>query len=72
MNIEYIAQPNTQIGRLIAHLLETEPKRMVLVSAFVGLQTIMRIEEQVLNLKGKGADIRFIIGIDLGGTSRGY
>jgi len=63
MDVQYIAQPNIQIGKILAQLLDAEPKRTVLVSAFVGLQTILRIKDQVLDLKGKGSDIRFIIGI---------
>ena len=70
MNVQYIAQPNIQIGKILAQLLDAEPKRTVFVSAFVGLQTILRIKDQVLDLKGKGSDIRFIFGIDLGGTSQ--
>src|SRR4030042_2088231 len=70
MNVQYIAQPNIQLGKILAELLDTEPKRAVFVSAFVGLQTIVRIKDQVLDLKGKGSDIRFIFGIDLGGTSQ--
>jgi HKD family nuclease len=70
MNVEYIAQPNIQIGKIMAQLLDAEPKRIVFVSAFVGLQTVLRIKDQVLDLQRKGGDIRFVLGIDLGGTSQ--
>jgi hypothetical protein len=70
MNVEYIAQPDHQLGRLLSGLLDSEPNRVVFASAFVGLQTIMRIRDQVLNLKEKGSEIRFVLGIDLRGTSQ--
>ena len=43
---------------------------IVFVSAFVSVQTIMRVKGQILRLKGTGSDIRFVLGIDLDGTSR--
>jgi len=70
MDIEYIAQPNKQLGKILAQLLDAKPKRTIFVSAFVGLQTIIRIKHQILELKGAGSDVRFILGIDLGGTSQ--
>ncbi|HEX9665820.1 MAG TPA: hypothetical protein VGA95_04590, partial [Thermodesulfobacteriota bacterium] len=70
MNIQYIIQPDQQLGNLLADRLDTSPKRVVFVSAFVGLHTIMRIKEQTLDLKGSGSDIQFVLGIDLGGTSQ--
>jgi hypothetical protein len=70
MKVEYIAQPDYQLGIILTELLDDEPKRAVFVSAFVGLQTIMRIKDQVLDLREKGSEIRFVLGIDLGGTSQ--
>ncbi|HBG91844.1 MAG: hypothetical protein A2X54_07115 [Nitrospirae bacterium GWF2_44_13] len=70
MNVEYIVQPDRQIGAILAELLDTSPKRVVFVSAFVRLQTIMRIKPTALTLKAEGSDIRFVVGIDLGGTSQ--
>ena len=69
MKVKYIAQPDQQLGRILSELLDKEPKRVVFVSAFVGLQTIMRVKDQIGGLKSKGSDIRFVLGIDLGGTS---
>ena len=43
---------------------------IIFVSAFVSVQTIMRVKRQILGLKESGSDIRFVLGIDLGGTSR--
>src|SRR3972149_194902 len=70
MYVDYIAQPSDQLGKILAQLLDIKPKRAIFVSAFVGLQTIVRIKDQVLNLRRIGSDIRFVLGIDLGGTSQ--
>ncbi len=70
MKVEYLAQPDVQLGRILSELLESEPKRAVLVSAFVGLQTIMRLKAHVSDLRDRGAEILFVVGIDMGGTSQ--
>ena len=72
MNVDYIVQPDTQLGRILSNMLDANPSasRIVFVSAFVSLQTIMRLKQQILDLKGNGVDIRFVLGIDLGGTSQ--
>ena len=72
MHIDYIAQPDTQLGNVLSNMLDADPpaSSIVFVSAFVSVQTIMRVKRQVLGLKGSGSDIRFVLGIDLGGTSR--
>jgi len=70
MNVEYIAQPEHQLGRILTALLDAEPNKAVFVSAFVGIQTLMRMKDQVIALREKPSDVRFVIGIDLGGTSQ--
>lgn len=72
MNVRYIVQPDSQLGIALSDMLDAAPltSRIVFVSAFVSIQTIMRIKQQVLGLKKNGADIRFVFGIDLGGTSQ--
>ena len=72
MHIDYIAQPDTQLGNVLSNMLDADPpaSSIVFVSAFVSVQTIMRVKGQILGLKGTGSDIRFVFGIDLGGTSR--
>ena len=72
MHIDYIAQPDTQLGNVLSTMLDADPpaSSIVFVSAFVSVQTIMRVKGQILGLKGTGSDIRFVLGIDLGGTSR--
>lgn len=70
MNVEYIVQPNYQLGKILEELLDSKPKQAVFVSAFIGLQTILRIKAPVLTLKEKGSQVCFVLGIDLGGTSQ--
>ena len=72
MNVEYIVQPDTQLGKMLSEMLDADPSpsRIVFVSAFVSLQTIMRVKYQLLELKGHGVDFLFVLGIDLGGTSQ--
>lgn len=70
MKVEYVVQPDNQLGRILLELLETSPKRVVFVSAFVSLQTIMRIKDRILHLLQEDSQIRFVLGIDLGGTSQ--
>lgn len=56
---------------MISEFLESTPPpgEVIFVSAFVALQTIMRIKEQVSDLRNRNCSIRFVVGIDLGGTS---
>ncbi|HEX9692343.1 MAG TPA: phospholipase D family protein [Gemmatimonadales bacterium] len=72
MKVEYMTQPDTQLGRVLADLLGSDPTpaRVVFVSAFVSVQTLMRVKQQILDLRDGGADIRFVLGIDLWGTSQ--
>ena len=72
MDINYIAQPDNQLGNVLSKMLDANPpaSSIIFVSAFVSLQTIMRVKRQILGLKERGSDIRFVLGIDLGGTSR--
>ncbi len=72
MKVEYLSQPDVQLGAVLTKMLgpSTPASRVVFVSAFVGLQAIMRIKDQVADLKASGTDIRFTLGIDLNGTSQ--
>ena len=72
MNIETISQPETQIGVAIDKLLgeDSTYKRVVFVSAFVALRTILRLRERLLSQVENGACLCLTVGIDLGGTSR--
>lgn len=72
MRVEYLAQPDIQLGRIIFELITSEPlpKHAILVSAFVSLQTIIRLKNPILCLKETGSSVRFVLGIDMGGTSQ--
>jgi hypothetical protein len=70
--ITTITQPESQLGSEISELLDSEVSytRIVLVSAFVALRTILRLREPLLFHVENGTTLRFTLGIDLGGTSR--
>jgi len=72
MNISIVSQPETQLGNEIDALLEQDVPypRIVFVSAFVALGTILRLRERLLERMHGGASLRFSVGIDFGGTSR--
>ena len=72
MNITTVAQPETQLGNEIDGLLneDTVYSRIVLVSAFVALRTVLRLRERLLEKTADGSRLHFTVGIDLGGTSR--
>lgn len=67
-----ITQPDHQLGNEISTLLETDAgfREITFVSAFVSLRTVLRLREDLLALESRGCAIRFIVGIDLGGTSQ--
>lgn len=72
MIIRTVTQPENQLGNEISELLNSEVSysRIVFVSAFVALRTILRLRERLLGYVETGANLRFTVGIDLGGTSR--
>ena len=72
MHIDYIAQPDNSLGTVLSNMLDAKPpaSSLVFVSAFVSVQAVMRVKRPILKLKECGSDIRFVLGIDLGGTSR--
>ncbi len=67
-----LVQPESQLGLIFADLLASERRysRIVFVSAFTALRTILRLREGVLAAAEAGAVVRLTLGIDLGGTSR--
>ena len=72
MQIEFLTQPDVRVGDLIdasmsAHGLPTE---FVIVSAFASLGTILRLKPRVLAMKAAACDVRLVLGVDLGGTSK--
>ncbi len=71
MHIQFITQPDIQFGRILLDNLGTVPypRRVIFVSAFSNLQTILRLKVPILTVRDAGASIRFVLGIDLDGTS---
>ncbi|HEX3716493.1 MAG TPA: phospholipase D-like domain-containing protein [Verrucomicrobiae bacterium] len=71
MTSRTIAQPAVQLGQEIDTLLESEARyeRITFVSAFVALRTILRLRDRLLTRFQTGCRLRFVVGIDLGGTS---
>jgi HKD family nuclease len=71
MDVCYIIQPDQSHGRILSGLLTQvpPPKRVVIVSAFAGLQTVMRFKHTLLGLAENGAAVRIVIGVDMRGTS---
>jgi len=72
MIIRTVMQPDNQLGNQVSELLNSRARysRIVFVSAFVALRTILRLRERLLLHIEDGAILRLTIGIDLGGTSR--
>lgn len=72
MNTTTLAQPETQLGPQLEGLLDTGTcySRVVFVSAFTALRTILRLRDRLLRSVENGATLRLTVGIDLGGTSR--
>lgn len=72
MNTTIIAQPNTRLGVQIELLLESEIEysRIVFVSAFTALRTILRFRDRLIAAAETGTAVRLVIGIDMGGTSQ--
>lgn len=72
MIIRTVTQPENQLGNEISELINAERAytRIVFVSAFVALRTILRLRESLLRHVEAGTRLRLTIGIDLGGTSR--
>src|SRR5580658_2106814 len=72
MNVRHLAQPDHYFGRILLSLLQQNPapRQVILVSAFTGLQTVMRFKHVLLGLAETGALARIVVGVDMGGTSR--
>ena len=72
MNIKTVSQPETQLGNEISRILDGQESfsRIVFVSAFVALRTILRLRDRLLAHVSNGSRVRFTVGVDLNGTSR--
>jgi HKD family nuclease len=72
MKNDYIIQPEEQFGKVLLEYLKAtpSPKKVVFVSAFSAWQTLMRFKSQLLLLAKNGCQIRIVLGVDMGGTSK--
>lgn len=73
MDIRFIGQPTQQFGILIDQVLDGSvevPSELVLVSAWVSRQALLRYRSRILTHRDAGAAIRLVTGVDLGGTSQ--
>lgn len=67
-----LSQPEFQLGNEFMALLASNLRyrRIIFVSAFTALKTMLRLRERLLAAVDAGAIVRLVLGIDLGGTSR--
>ncbi|MBW8283104.1 MAG: phospholipase D family protein [Rhizobium sp.] len=67
-----VYQPVKQLGSQLHELLDEneDVRKIVFVSAFVALRSVLRLRDIVLFHKEEGASVKIIVGIDLGGTSK--
>ncbi len=72
MNLEFIAQPDRRVGDTITDAIQKHgvPRELIIVSAFASLTTILRFKPSVEAVKSVGGEVRLVLGVDLGGTSR--
>lgn len=72
MEIKILKQPDEQLGSFISECIKEKQycKKIIFISAFVSLKTILRLRDNLLNQKEYGAEIIFNVGIDLYGTSK--
>jgi hypothetical protein len=72
METTTFSQPESPLGNEFMELLAASRpfSRIVFVSAFTALKTILRLRESMIAALIARATVRLILGIDLGGTSR--
>ncbi len=72
MQVNFIAQPQEQLGVLLQSCLESpaQPIYVAIVSAFVSLQAVLRLKRRLLELHTGTTVVRVVVGVDMGGTSK--
>jgi hypothetical protein len=72
MEIGYLTQPSIRVGDEIEKSISVAgtPRELVVVSAFASLPTVLRFKPKVADIKADGGDVRLVLGVDLGGTSK--
>lgn len=72
MQVNFIAQPEEQLGKLLTAALEADPapSKVVMVSAFASLQAVLRLKATLCGLHADAAQVLIVVGVDMGGTSK--
>lgn len=72
MQVNFIAQPQEQLGRLLTTALEADPvpTEVVMVAAFASLQAVLRVKARLCDLRARDTRVRVVVGVDMGGTSK--
>ena len=72
LRVNYLARPDLQFGQFLTDALAAEPapRRIVIVSAFAALQTVLRFRPRLLSLRDAGTSVSVVLGVDLGGTTK--
>lgn len=72
MLINFIAQPQQQLGVLLTAAISTPntPTKVTLVSAFASLTAVLRLKRRLHELKATGTLVRVVVGVDMGGTGK--
>lgn len=72
MQVNFIAQPQVQLGMLLTASLNAAatPTSVVLVSAFASFQAVLRLKARLCALHAGGTAVRMVVGVDMGGTSK--
>jgi hypothetical protein len=72
MEVEFLTQPDILVGELIDNSIAQlgMPLEFVMVSAFASLPTVLRFRPKIAQIKAAGGDVRIVLGVDLGGTSK--
>ncbi|PHV09240.1 hypothetical protein CSQ96_01750 [Janthinobacterium sp. BJB412] len=72
MQVNFIAQPQQQLGVLLQAILAApaRPTRVTIVSAFASLQAVLRLKARLEELHADATVVRIVIGVDMGGTSQ--
>lgn len=76
VKVSFIAQPynNLQLGSLLDSALEDghDIESVTIVSAFTSRASIMRLKKRLIELQEAAAQVRLVIGVDMGGRVRRF
>lgn len=72
MHLSFVAQPDQNLGPILFRLLEEkgQPHKIRIVSAFASFAAVLRLKPYMEAVHESGGDVRLVLGVDMGGTSR--